>query len=83
MAESLLGSLHLALSLLLIHSAVETGSVLSAFQLLRQLPPGARRIPVIASSKLRYAGTLAHMKGETEAKARAPDSEVSRLHRDC
>lgn len=37
-------------------------SVLSAFQLLCQIPPGARRIPVIASSKLRYACTLTHMK---------------------
>lgn len=43
-------------------------SVLSTFQLLRQIPPGATRVPVIASSKLRYACTLAHMK-EREVKA--------------
>ena len=35
-------------------------SVLSSFS--RQIPPGARRIPVIASSKLRCACTLTQMK---------------------
>lgn len=39
------------------------------FQLLCQIPPGATRIPVIASSKLRYACTLTHMKRESEGEA--------------
>ncbi len=48
MAVSLLSSLHLPLTPLLIHCIVETS--LSTFQLLCQIPPGARWIPVKASS---------------------------------
>lgn len=51
-------------------------SVLSTLQLLRQIPPGATRTPIIGSSKHRYAWMLAHMKGRRgKGRVRACDAE--------